>query len=368
MSPFARSHTLPRMFIARLLSLACLCGCASVVSADRVTADASSPPTDAVVTDASSPRTDAVVDVPSIPRDDLDTFVSIGAAAVCEGLFRCCDASSRGVYREYFRHDPRTEAADSQPPFTDVASCRRYFEVKLGGGPFLDWINAARRGLVRYDPEGSVACRRAIVTAACGEPLRNALSDGSCYSAFVSPIDGRRMFVRSAGAGAPCRAIRDEPVIGMRHGSCEPSSYCCIPAPDGTGRCLSPWESVRTGVVDGQCRAAARVGAPCTGAVGLDESYLACANALTCARDSSGCQPYQADVDLTLGAICYDSERGLSLGRCPANSRCDSLRTDASNTCVHNRSDGEPCDRSSLCETYRCLDGFCAPSDFVCGG
>lgn len=356
------------MLLARLLSLVCLCGCASVVSADRVTADASSPPTDAIVTDASAPPADVIVDAPSIPRDDLDTFVSVGAAAVCEGLFRCCDASSRAAYREYFRFDPRTEAADSLPPITDVASCRRYFEVKLGGGPFLDWINAARRGLVRYDPEGSVACRRAIATAACGQAMRNALADGSCYSAFTSSVVGRRMFVRSAGAGALCRAIRDEPVIGMVHGSCEPSSFCCVPAPDSTGRCLSPWESVRTGVVDGQCRAAARVGAPCTSAVGLDENYLACADALACARGSNSCQRYQADVDLTLGATCFDPERGLSLGRCPANSRCDGFQTDASNTCVRTLADGEPCDRNSLCETYRCLDGFCAPSDFACGG
>ncbi|MFO0602148.1 MAG: hypothetical protein U0324_03185 [Polyangiales bacterium] len=344
------------MFAVRFLSLGCLCGCASVVTPDHVAADASPPPAD------------AVADAPSVPRDDLDSFAAVGAAAVCEGLFRCCDAGSRAAFRAGYRFDPRTQALEAEPPFSDEAGCRRYFATKLGGGPFADWIDAARRGLVRYDPDASVACRRAIATAACGEPMRNALANGACYGAFASPIDGRRMFARSAGAGDPCRAVRDESVIGMFHGSCAPSSYCCVPAPDGSGRCLSPWESVRTGVVEGRCRAASRAGAPCTGPVGLNEDYRACADTLVCARDASGCQPAEPDVDLPLGARCFDTTRGLWVGRCPAGSRCDTSDTTASYTCVRTLANGEPCERDSLCETYVCREGRCAQSDFVCGG
>lgn len=345
------------MRIARWISLGWLCGCASVVTPDRVAAD------------APSPTADAAVDLPSPQPDDLDTFVTVGAAAVCEGLFRCCDASSRAAFRASYRYDPRTEAAEVDAPFTDVTGCRRYFEAKLGGGPFVDWIDAARRGLVRYDPVGSVACRRAIAAAACGEPMLNALFDGACYGAFGGTSAGRRMFVRSAGDGAPCRALRDEPVIGAYQGSCDPSSaYCCVPAAGGAGGCLSPYESVQTGVVAGRCRVAARAGAACTRAVGRDGGYVACVGDLVCARDESGCQRYQADVDLPLGAACFDPERGLSLGRCPAGARCDGVRDGASNTCALTLADGESCASDFLCASYRCRDGRCAPSDLVCAG
>ncbi len=287
--------------------MSCLCGCASVIRPDHVTTDAPSPPID------------AAIDLPSPQPDDLDTFVAVGAAAVCEGLFRCCDENSRAALRAFYQNDPRTQAAEVDAPFTDETGCRRYVEAKLTGGPFVDWIDAARRGLVRDDPEGSVACRRAIAAAACGEPMRNALLNGACYGAFTSASVGRRMFVRSAGDGAPCRALCDEPVIGMHHGTCDPSStYCCVPGSGSAGGCLSPYESVQTGVVAGRCRVAACEGAACTGVVGRDAGYVACVGDLVCARDGSGCQRNPPDVDLPLGATCFDPERGLSLGRCPA--------------------------------------------------
>ncbi|MFO0650073.1 MAG: hypothetical protein U0326_27880 [Polyangiales bacterium] len=345
------------MRFAPWISLACVCGCASVVTPYHVASD------------APLPTADAAVDVPSPQPDDLDTFVAVGAAAVCEGLFRCCDASSRAAFRASYRLDPRTASAEADPPFEDEAGCRRYFEAKLGGGPFVDWIDAARRGLVRYDPAGSVACRRAIAAAACGEPMRNALANGACYGPFGSMTESRRMFVRSAGDGAPCRALRDEPVVGTYHGTCDPSSaYCCVPAPGGTGGCLSPYESVQSGLVVGQCRVAARLGAACTRAVGRDGAYVACVGNLTCANGASGCQPYQADVDLAVGDACFDPERGLSLGRCPAGSRCDGSGADASNTCIRTRAEGEPCERATQCASYRCLEGRCAPNDIVCAG
>lgn len=344
------------MRVVRWIALGCLLGCASVITPDRV------------ATDAPSPLADASVDVPSPQLDDLDTFVRVGAAAVCEGLFRCCDERSRAWFRGSYRFDPRTSEAEADARFTDETGCRRYFEAKLGGGAFADWIDAARRGLVRYDPAGSVACRRAIATAACGAPLRNALSNGACYGPFVNPSAGRRMFVRSASDGAPCRALRDEPVIGMFHGSCDPSAaFCCVPAAGGAGGCRSPYESVQSGVVEGRCAGAARAGAPCASAVGLDGGYVACVDDLRCARDGSGCQRYQPDVDLTLGATCFDPERGLSLGRCPAGSRCE-IGAGASNTCVATLADGALCASDSACESYQCRDGRCAPSDFVCAG
>jgi len=114
---------------------------------------------------------------------------------------------------------------------------------------------------VRYDPEGSAACRRAIVAAACGEPMRLALGDGACYGPFATGWVSRRMFTRTAGVGSACRAIRDEPVIGAYHGTCDPAvAFCCVPASGAPDACVSPYESVRTGAVEGRCQAAARLG------------------------------------------------------------------------------------------------------------
>lgn len=350
-----------RPLLLPLLLLLPACASTVTVAPDASLVDASA----RNVSDAATPPPPDVV----VPRDDLETFVQTGAAAVCEGLFRCCDAPSRAQFRSYYSTDPRLAGLRDAPPFTDAAACRTFFETAFRDGPFSDWLDAARRGLVRYDPDGSVACRRAIAEATCGPSMRAALSDSRCFGPGGGFWFDRRMFPRTATAGSPCRAVRDEPHIGSFHGTCDAASaFCCVPSPTAPERCLSPYESVRTGLVDGRCRTASAEGEPCTSAILNGEGYTACSGSQRCTSVSHRCATDPVTPLLAAGALCYDPQEHLSLGRCREGLRCDGSSDAATNTCVPTLRLGEPCAGSALCESYLCEGGRCAESAFRCLG
>lgn len=306
-----------------------------------------------------------------VPADDLDSFARVSAEAVCAGMFRCCAEVDRAVYVRAFLSDDRVHHLRDRRMFTDAATCRVVMEEVFRTATFADWIDAARRGMVRYDPSGSVACRRALAVAACGRDLVDALYLPGCYSPYSDLSESRRMFVRSAGEGEPCRAIQDMALRWSDQGSCDPErAFCCVPSATGTAHCLSPYELIGTSAPDGRCRAASDVGGPCSGAVTRDVDYRACRGTLWCARMSLRCMESDITTPRAAGEPCYDPEEGVRIGRCPDGHACDGFRSSGSptNTCLPQVREGAPCESSSLCETFACVDGFCRAPAPTCTG
>jgi hypothetical protein len=190
----------------------------------RTTVDA--PVADAPVTDA------AIID--AAPGPGVGQLTTRAADAVCAALFRCCD-DDLVTYFAPFAADERLAAfAPRLPPRAslDEAGCRAVVREMFDVAPFADWVREAQAGRVDYLPSQTDACVAELSAAACGAPARAALYDSTCF-AYAAPAGGdeqRRMFARTATAGAACGPIRDG--IGATfYGTCDPTAaFCCYQA------------------------------------------------------------------------------------------------------------------------------------------
>lgn len=286
------------------------------------------------------------------PEDaSLDTLLDDVARATCDALFRCCGSSDVTAFFEpWGASDLLTGFRAALPP--DADNCPRLVADMLHVTPLGDWIREAGAGRVTFDASAQSACLQNLREASCGEGVRAALFDSTCFG-FAAPEGGeaRAMFDRSAADGDECLPIRDG-VGSSYYGSCDPSAaFCCF----GDG-CENPFDEAGNRR-QGTCRPAAAQGQACSFLPPLQ----LCRSGLTCDFGTSTCVE-GGDAVLGLGEACVDSSFNL-LGVC-AGGWCDLL---GSGTCQQLGAVGDACGADWECSSEAC-DGVCIENAFCAGG
>lgn len=277
----------------------------------------------------------------------IDALIDDAAAAWCDAVLRCCDGEDQAWAFAGWREDARIAHLSGRfPPDVtlDAASCtavvsEAWPELWIG-----DWLEAHGSGLVGYDGAEADACIAELEVAACGDPVIDAMFDGTCFGSSA-PAGGdqqRRVFERTATEGT-CVPIADG-FGGLYYGSCDPSeAFCCIDA--GTG--CSPYPV--PGDV-GDCVPASGLGEACDA---LPPMQL-CETGLECIEGRCEAISYEA---LALGEACYDSSNFSLLGLCE-DSWCDLFGSAA---CEPLKADGDACFGGE-----ECVSGYCDPASLTC--
>lgn len=280
----------------------------------------------------------------ALPIDDL---VGEAAAAWCDAVLRCCDGADQAWAFSGWAADARlSHLAGRFPPDVtlDAESCtalvsEAWPELWLG-----DWLEAHEAGLVGYDGAEAEACIAELADATCGDPVLDAMFDGTCFGS-AAPAGGaeqRRVFERTATDG-DCAPIADG-FGGLYYGSCDPAAaFCCV---DDGGDC-TPYPL--PGDV-GTCVPASAVGETCSALPPLQ----LCQTGLECVQGR--CEAPATDA-LGVGDACYDSSSYTLLGDC-ADSWCDLF---GSGACEPLKSDDEACGGAE-----ECASGFCDPTTLTC--
>lgn len=282
----------------------------------------------------------------------LTTLVADVARAQCHALFRCCSDLDR---RDYFAPIRRDGEADWElasfrsrlPPeaagFTET-DCATVMTEILDVMPLGPWVRAAQASRVTFDAAEYQSCMTALESAACGEPLRNALYDSTCLS-FSPPGGGseqRRLFHRTATSG-PCDPIPDG-TGGRVYGSCDPTqAFCCFRAP---GAPAAPCWIAGGGRI-GTCAPASQASQTCGINFGQRDAQF-CATGLYCDGNTGMCAA-EAVMSLQLGDTCFANNN--TVGQCPPNSYCDAFGTAL---CTVYRAQGDSCDSGEQCSTGLC--------------
>jgi hypothetical protein len=327
---------------------------AGTVAVDASAADAPADANAALDVGARGDAPDAVpaADGGGMPSGRLESLVGEVAEALCDALSRCCDDPSRAAFLAPLRSDERLSSIRARIPTDgalDRAACPALLADAWRITPLGDWVRAAQAGRVTFLPDAADRCLAQLRAAACGAPVRAALTDSTCF-AFAAPSGGaeqRRMFARTAPDGAACVGIADG-VGGAFYGTCDPTrAFCC--APGGDGRCAL----VGTGV--GTCRPVSGVGAPC----GVTPELRVCATGAVCV--SARCE-VEGTAPLAVGARCAMNFR--LLGEC-VESYCD---LGGSDRCEAYAPDGATCALPTACRSGRCVMGRCVAETFCRGG
>lgn len=327
------------------LGLTVACGGGAAVNPDAASIDA----TDAVTIDA----------VDAAPGPGVEQLPARAADAVCAALFRCCD-EDLVTYFAPFAADERLAAFASRlPPQADLdeAGCRAVLREMYELVPFGDWVREAAAGRVDFLPGPADQCVADLAAAACGAPARAALYDSTCF-AYAAPGGGaeqRRMFARTASAGAACGPIRDG-IGAVFYGTCDPTRAFCCYQQAGVDGCQFPFAAggaTRPGV----CQAVAATGESCSPSVPLQ----LCATGSDCDSATDRCRP-GTTAPLANGQACADDSFNL-LGEC-VDGWCDVL---GSKRCEPRRDDGAACGggeecRSGYCQSTCQPNPVCVPS------
>lgn len=333
---------------------------ADTASADATERDAAADTsqTDVVATDTpaeaardamDSANSDGATVDASGERARLEGLVDEVSRAICDALYRCCDAQSRADFFAPMRVSDRLASIRSRIPADGVLErslcaplvADAYRIVPLGG-----WVSSALMGRVTFRASEADACLLRLSRAACGAEIGAALRDGTCFG-FTPPEGGdvqRRVFSRTGGEGAPCNAIADG-VGGAIYGTCDPTrAYCCGGTPE---RCTI------VGAGNGTCRAVSSVGAMCSVAPAL----RVCATGVECDSVTGRCVA-PSTTQLSLGDACASGVR--LLGEC-VDGYCD---LGGSDRCEALRADGATCTFAYECRSRACQMGRCAPDTF----
>jgi len=279
------------------------------------------------------------------------------AAAICDALYRCCNAGDREDYFAAYRaNELLAELRDQLPPDAELSEqeCPGLVRQMLDITPFGDWVAQAQAGRVSFDPVAFANCVSTLAATSCGAEVREALHDSTCFG-FAPPGGGseqRSFFERTGAAGATCAPIRDGVGAGF-FGTCDPTShFCCYQNEDDPGiGCTYPFQGDGT-AREGTCTAASGVGQACsaTPPIQLCFTGLSCdADTLTCAASS--------DTALAVGDTCVDEGWNL-LGTC-VDSWCDLF---GSSECEPLEDNGASCSADYECAAGACLDLHCAES------
>ena len=229
--------------------------------------------------------------------------------------------------------------AEELPPLAavDETTCPDIVSEALTRTWLGSWLAANEAGLVGYDGAAAAECVTQLETAECGDALRTALTDNSCFASTPPSggVERRAMFSRTETEGA-CQPVLDG-FGGLYYGTCDPSvSFCCI---EEEGGC-SPFPAADS---EGQCTPASQAGEAC----GTGSTIQLCASGLECIDEV--CVP-EATQPLALGETCYDPDAYRLLGEC-ADSWCDLFGT---GVCEPQKAEGEDCWLAEECASDHC--------------
>jgi hypothetical protein len=281
----------------------------------------------------------------------IDQLVPETAAAMCQGLFSCCDMADFETFFVAFAYDLRYEDYVTLfPPETELTedNCQQTLETLLNVAPFGAWRAQTEAGRVTYDGVAAQECLDTLLNASCGDEFLTAIYDGTCLS-FASPLGGesqRKMFSRYAGVGEQCAPINDGQG-GVIYGTCNPAeAFCCVRR-DG--------EECKPGLPEeiGECVAVSQVGEACE----LFPNMQVCATGSDCGEDGL-CAPATEYITVQAGEVCAE---GFSLFGLCENSWCD---IGGSNLCEPLSADGEMCLYPYECESGACNSGVCGPDTY----
>lgn len=294
----------------------------------------------------------------STSGDDDDAtpdFLADVSGAVCDALLGCCGVDDHALYFAGPAANELLAGLVAQMPpnaALDAATCPALVADMFAITPFGDWLAAVETGAVLFDSAAYDACLADLQGASCGEELRTALFDPTCFG-FGAPSGGeqRAVFDRWGTEGVSCTPLRDGIGAGF-YGTCDPrETFCCYE--DGSGTCGMPFDegsAPRTGT----CAPASAEGEPCGYLGGLQ----LCQSGLECIADV--CEA-PITAPLAQGEACIDSGFQL-LGEC-VDGWCDLF---GSRNCEPLRDDGASCLGAEECASGVCDAGACVPNT-ICG-
>ena len=358
----------PAVFVASLLLFACGDKEAAPDTGGQDASEVDTDGDDGSDTDGDTdPDTDAGTDADADTDTDTDTggepatgpaagdLVEAAATAWCGAVLSCCDGDDQAWAFGPWLVDDRLSAYHSRMPpnaTLDASSCAELVGEILPELWMGAWLEAHDAGLVTYDAAAAQTCLAQLSGAACGEPVRDALLDSTCF-ATAAPEGGasqRAIFQRESTSGA-CTPIADG-FGGLYFGSCDPQrSFCCIDEGQGCDPFPVPGDA-------GACVAASQVGDACSDLAPIQ----LCATGLDCV--DGVCEAPRA-ASLSLGEVCYDSATYTLLGEC-ADGWCDLF---GSGACEAPKAAGEGCWSDEECATGHCDIGTltCGVND-ICEG
>ena len=292
------------------------------------------------------------------PAIDVSAVTTRAATAICGALYRCCDADLADYFAAYRANDLLAAYKARLPPAAplDETQCRQVVGEMLSIVPLGDWVKAAQRGEVTFDPAAFQTCVSALDHATCGAPARAALWDSTClgFSAPTGGMEQRSAFHRVRAVGASCGPIRDG--IGAAfYGTCDPThAFCCYSAPGITG-CQGGFDHAGTPRT-GSCQAVSALGATCSTAL----PFQLCATGDDCDDTTAKCVA-PSSTPLANGAACVDGSFHL-LGECTAG-WCNVL---GDGTCKPQQANGASCNGNDQCQSGRCTT-TCVPNELCTG-
>ena len=309
--------------------------------------------------DAAGDDDDAAGDDDDAAGDDddasgVESFLGDVSDAVCDALLGCCSPEDQSVYfAPMSGHGLLAPFVGQMPPNAVLteASCPDLLASSWDLTPFGDWLRAVDQGAVAFDADAYAECLQTLRAASCGEPVRDALRDSTCFG-FNAPLapDRRSSFVRLGVDGDGCTPISDGIGAGF-YGTCDPTqAFCCY----GDGeQCGLPYDD--QGAQSGTCRPVSGPGETCSsfGSLQLCATGLECVNG-TCEEPNTS--------PLAEGDPCIDDAFVL-LGEC-VDSYCDLF---GSQVCEPLGALGEGCTSDSECESDSCDAGQCVENT-LCSG
>lgn len=279
---------------------------------------------------------------------DGEDLLTDAAQAICDSLVRCCDETAQSWFFQAWRDNTLVaDRSDDMPPNAPLSpdTCPELVADLMERTWLGGWVEAEEAGEIVLDREGAAACLEELQTASCGDSLRQALIDRTCFS-VSAPSGGeeqRRFLNRTTTQGA-CSPVADG-FGGLYYGTCNPSqSFCCVV--DETGGC-SPYPTVGSA---GTCVPTTPDGGACT----QDAPLQMCETGSSCV---GGVCAVNATEGLAIGAECYDASTYSLLGDC-TDGWCDLF---GSATCEPKKVMGDTC---MLGE--ECTSGWCELSTQSC--
>ena len=272
------------------------------------------------------------------------------SAAVCERLTSCCNGTDQNEFFSNFLDDERlAELAPRMPPNAPLTpeSCPGLLEElypKIWLGSWLERVDARE---VIFKVDEAEVCMEELKSASCGQEVRDALFDTTCFS-NLPPGGGeeqRTFFSRLPRFDEACAPIRDG-FGGLYFGSCNPSrSFCCVAADELDGGCTPFPVPGKTGT----CKPTSALGQSCN-----DMPLQLCETGLFCDDDSYTCQ-VDSYAPLALGDSCMDESFTL-LGEC-----IDSYCSWDDGVCLNLKAKGQTCNYS-----FECSSDFCDVDTRTC--
>lgn len=271
------------------------------------------------------------------------------STAICDAMFRCCDEESHAWFFQAWRDNTLVaDRLNDMPPNTSLSedNCQDLVADLMVSTWLGGWIDGVENGHIELDPLGAGSCIAELHTATCGQDLREALLDRTCFSVSApSGGDEQRRFVqRNGGPGTACNPIGDG-FGGLYYGTCNPTeAFCCIA--DDAGEC-DPYPLVGE---SGTCAAITPDGQACS----HDPPLQMCKTGSSCVE---GMCTVNSTAPLPVGDECYDPSTYSMLGDCE-DGWCDLF---GSTQCEPRKDEAQSCMTAE-----ECASAWCDPNTQSC--